>query len=354
MSTIQVLHLLGPLRASGMERMLVSSSKLWSKNGIRPIILGQGNSNPFKNELLDAGYEVQVISTVRSFRGICQFVNVLRILKPDIVHVHTESMHGPIALLIRLLLPKCKIIRTIHGIFHFSGMKLVKRKFQHLLSTIAGVRHVSVSEGVAKIEMKHYRLKSVVIENWLDPIFLSPTEFPARSETDSTKIALLGNCSLIKNHAEILSAVSNSPNLHVHHIGDETFLPDEELELFKILERAGKLVRYGQRSDIRALLMEVDFLVLPSLHEGFSVALAEAISLGIPCLINESEGTSWANNLPGVNVRPSKISWTEFLKDLTPEYIRIMRDAAQSARRAYSVRFSPERGIREYRKVYES
>ena len=58
-------HIMGPLRPSGMERMFQSSAGKWEQNGWFPIIVGQGDENPFAQKLIDVGHATEIQSQRR-------------------------------------------------------------------------------------------------------------------------------------------------------------------------------------------------------------------------------------------------------------------------------------------------
>ena len=55
-------------------------------------------------------------------------------------------------------------------------------------------------------------------------------------------------------------------------------------------------------SDVASLYDNTDIFVSASITEGFSIALAEALYSGLPCVISDIEGTSWAREMKNVFV----------------------------------------------------
>jgi glycosyltransferase involved in cell wall biosynthesis len=349
-----VFHVMAGLRSSGMERMFQSSAGLWEQSGWFPIIVGQGQDHPFAQDLIEVGYTIQYVRNLRTISGLMDLSKLLRQVKPDVVHIHTESMHGPIAILTRLILPRKKIVQTIHSTFEFYGWIKWKRLLQHSMSKLARVHHVAVGKGVAQNELQNYGLRSVVIENWISKNFFQDWDKGTKFATNQIVIALVGNCSEIKNHEILLRAVRNNPKFLIVHIGDESGGTEEERRLIAELGITKQILNLGVRNDIGELLSKCHLFAMPSLVEGFGLALAEAMAIGLPCIISSAYGLSWAENQLGVTVVKEELSWNSVLGHLNDSEVVDLTRKARQSRNEYLYRFSPLRGVREYVEVYSS
>ena len=348
------LHLMSSLKYSGMERMFQSSAGKWEANGWEVIIVGQGNDHPFADKLSAAGYRVRFIRKIRSFGGLFDFARMLVNLNPAVVHIHAESMHGPVSLLVRILRPRLQIIHTIHSTFNFTGFIRFKRLCQHAMLKLARVKSVSVSSEVAINESVNFHLKSQIIENWISDSFFDSRSKNIEYSTEPFVIGLVGNCSSIKNHSELLEAISKLSGFKVLHIGSESEAPVSELQFLDLLEQEKKLIRYGEQPHVQDLLRECHLFAMPSTHEGFGMALAEALALGIPCFISEARGLFWAHNLPGVKVVKNSTGWVSALQELNLDFLLQERAKALNSRALYQERWSADRGVSEYVRVYSS
>ena len=348
------LHLMSSLKYSGMERMFQSSAGKWEIQGWEVIIVGQGDDHPFADKLSAAGYQVRFVRKIRSFAGLFDFARMLVELKPAVVHIHAESMHGPVSLLIRVLRPRVQIVHTIHSTFNFTGFIRFKRLCQHAMLKLTRVKSVSVSSEVAINESANYNLKSQIIENWIsDSFFSSQSEF-FQNFSKPIIIGLVGNCSSIKNHIELLEAISKLSGFKVLHIGSESEAPVSESQFLDLLEQEKKLIRYGEQPHVQDLLRECHLFAMPSTQEGFGMALAEALALGIPCFISEARGLFWAHNLPGVKVVKNSTGWVSALQELNLDFLLQERAKALTSRAFNQERWSADRGVSEYVRVYSS
>ena len=88
----------------------------------------------------------------------------------------------------------------------------------------------------------------------------------------------------------ISSVVEQFPDLHVLFIGDGD-LREELQAQTKALELDRHIHFLGNRNDVPELLAASDYFVLPSLWEGLSMALVEAMASGLPIIATDVSGT---------------------------------------------------------------
>lgn len=94
----------------------------------------------------------------------------------------------------------------------------------------------------------------------------------------------------VKNHKDLLLGfkgfVARNPEATLHIVGDGP-LRNELAQLIKNCELEGKVYLMGSRSDVPQLLADFDCFVFPSLAEGFSGAIVEAMFAGLPILASD-------------------------------------------------------------------
>ena len=89
-----------------------------------------------------------------------------------------------------------------------------------------------------------------------------------------------------KNHEVIIKAIALLKNSKIHYyiaIGNKE-------EYLKKLANELNVHLIGYREDIPELLMSADLFVFPSYREGLSVALMEAMAVGLPCVVSNIRG----------------------------------------------------------------
>jgi glycosyltransferase involved in cell wall biosynthesis len=339
-----------------MERMLVSAAPYWQETGWQAEVVGQGNDHPFADDLTTAGYNVRYVRSLRTTAGLGDLARLLRATRPDVVHIHTEEAHGPVSLVARGTLPNVGLVRTIHNVFNFRGVTVARRRLQNTMARLVGTYHVAPSWDVADNERKNWSLNCKVIENWVADEFSHDMHSDRRSITAETplRVAMVGNCSDVKNHQMVLRSALALPRVVVVHVGGILAATQEEQVLVRQLEGQSRLEMLGARTDVAAILHGSQVFAMPSLHEGMPVALAEALCTGLPCLISDAPGLHWAASEPGVLVARDGSDWIKLLGRLSQDetFISSSTSAAQADSARQRERFSARRGVTEYAAVY--
>lgn len=99
-------------------------------------------------------------------------------------------------------------------------------------------------------------------------------------------ILSVGELSARKNHRVVIEALQHLPEDFWYVIIGRGQLEKELREL----DKTGRLVLLGYRTDIVDLLHISDVFVFPSRQEGLPVALMEALSCGIACYASKIRG----------------------------------------------------------------
>jgi glycosyltransferase involved in cell wall biosynthesis len=131
--------------------------------------------------------------------------------------------------------------------------------------------------------------------------------------SDTRLIAMVGTLKKVKGHCYIIEAMSElaprHPNAHLLIIGDGELRGDLQAQVAErdLLDRIHFL---GSRQDIPDLLAASDLFVLPSLWEGLSMALLEAMATGLPIVASSVSGTVQAiiPNETGLLVTPGNVA----------------------------------------------
>lgn len=341
---VRVLHLLATLRPSGMERMLVSAAEPFRQLGVRGLVVGQGAGHSYETELRRAGYSVRIIPSVRTLHGMLALQRLIRHARPDVIHVHTEGFFLPTVVLCAMALRSRSIVHTVHNVFDGPTGWRVRRRIQTGVGDRLLAAVVVPSTDVGVNERRSGR-RTVLIWNWVDRRFfrLSTQRGAGGRTPGSTRFLLVGNCNEAKNHRLALEAIAGL-DASVLHLGDESSAEAEERRMLDELEAAGRLPRRGPQPPDDAMI-EADAFLMPSRNEGMGVALAEAMTAGLPSFVADAPGLRWAAGEPGVrmvDLRPD--AWRRELSRFDPE-----RGPGEAASR---IDFSPERGASEYAALY--
>jgi glycosyltransferase involved in cell wall biosynthesis len=338
---------MGSLLPSGMERMFVSAAPYFLQAGVENVLVGQGNDQRFVAELEQAGYRVRVIPPVKTASGARAWGGVLRAEQPDLVHIHDEAAIVVSAPAARAILRGVPVVRSIHNEFQPTGRALLSRKVQGYMSNWVVAATIAVSPGVQRNELRFGRRARVVL-NWVDDRFWDLRDqraaLVAAGGVENDAVVMVGNCSPIKNHVLALRAVAPT-SLAVYFHGDERFASPEEEALLDRLEQEGRLRHRGTGDPGSSLVRAARFL-MPSRHEGMSIALAEALAVGLPAFVNEHAGSDWAASFPAMTYLPNEqTAWDRAVRG-------IATDDPATAASSLPEDLSAARGVRELLGLY--
>ena len=297
-SATQVLHVLNELKPSGAEIMLEAAGEIWVRANVVASILSVGERiGPFSSRLSNAGYELFHLPRSSSPSFLLKLYKLFS--KFDVIHIHTEHWNFIYGLIARLA--GCRVVRTIHNNFQYRGLTGIKLRLQRFILRCIGVKHVAISKGVSDNEVDFYKNTTHIVNNWLSTSKFNDFDSISRVESrnkfdvpeDAIVITVIGNCSEIKNHKLLLgvlpSIISKHQNACLLHAGsgaDE----QEERKLVAQLGIENHVKFLGHISDIPALMKSSDIFVMPSMHEGFSIAVLEALYCGLPCALSARPG----------------------------------------------------------------
>jgi glycosyltransferase involved in cell wall biosynthesis len=252
--------------------------------------------------------------------ALLRLVSEVRRQRIDLVHTHMDlaDYYGAAA---GRLGGARGVVSTRHNADEFRTRRTWKRyPFLVLerLSCAAADRVVCVSQGVAEFLVVHEHLprrRLSVIPNGIDEALLA---VPPSREAARARLALppfhpllgsVGRLEPQKGHSYLLRAlqtiVATRPAAGLVIAGDGPLRDDLEAEARR-LGLADRVRFLGFYRDVPALLAALDLFVLPSLWEGMSKALLEAMAVACPIVATRAVGVDEAvrDGEEGILVEP--------------------------------------------------
>lgn len=292
--------------------MLVSSTDAFRKNHIKNIVVGRGAEHPYAIEMRDAGLDVYKISSYRFWTlGGRRLRQLIAKTEPDIVHIHTEG-DWLLTVYSLCLFRKRRpvLVRTVHSVFTPRGLGYLKRRLQAFLADCYVSQFIAPSPEIQQNEANYGR-HPILVHNWVDDRFIRSV----RGKTAPSKppvATIVGNCSDIKNHELALEAALDT-DWDIVHLGSTEGASQRERELLEKLDLGGKLRFCGSGNPLD-FFPETDLFMMPSHKEGFGVALAEALSFGVPAVVSDVPSFQWTDDIQGVTRLEKNVStWNYFL-----------------------------------------
>lgn len=359
-------YVVNSLNAGGTEKLAFEMSLAFAAEfGVHVFCLDEPGR--WAVELRDRGVAVHCLWRQPGFdtRMASRLASALRACGARIVHAH-QCTPWLYAALSRLRYPTPRLLLEEHGRFFPEPDNRVRRAVNRALIRRLTHRFVAVSDDVRNRLRRYEGLDGVdidVIYNGVAPSTpLTVLERAAlRQElgfgTDSFVVGTVGRFDPIKNlpmlGRALAIACERNPRVRGLLIGDG---PDLGVmrALVEQLGLGSRVSFTGFRGDAHTLAKCMDLFVLSSFSEGISVALLEAISAGVPVAVTAvggnpevvvSEETGW--------VVPSNA--TEVLAAAILEAADSPArcdDLARAGRRRLEERFTFDRMIASYRRLY--
>ena len=196
---------------------------------------------------------------------------------------------------------KCKVIYIAHGFHFYKGAPLANKYIyywvENFLSRYTDVL-ITINEEDYQSSLKFHAKKTCKING----IGIDTRKFLKINNCEDlrTELSLAADDYILfsvgelierKNHIVVIDALKRLDNPHIHYVvaGEGkllTFLK-EKIEQFGLTKQVHLL---GYRTDINRLCNSSDVFVMPSLQEGLSVALMEAMSCGKPIIASRIRG----------------------------------------------------------------
>ncbi|WP_405878064.1 glycosyltransferase [Streptomyces sp. NBC_01384] len=312
----RVCLLIGQLGLGGAEKQLVLLARGLSARGIRTHLLVMFEKGPREEELRDSGVSVVELgfgrrsplwkSFVGNARAFARFVAFLRKERPQVLQaflMHAYLMAAPAARLARV--PVLVAGRRSLGFFkqgHRLALALERvatRWTDFLVANAQAVADdVRSDEGVPEA-------KIAVIHNGMPQNEFEPVD-PAEVDTLLPVVLCVANLAPHKGHRYLLEACATLRRTQnpctLVLIGDGP----ERSRLQQMADRLEIDARFlGARTDVAGFLARADVVVLPSLFEGSSNAVMEAMAVGLPVVATAVGGTPELLEGRGVLVAPA-------------------------------------------------
>lgn len=233
---------------------------------------------------------VQKIDPISDLKALASTVNLIRRVRPDLVHCHTTKA-GLIGRLAARL-AGVPAVFTAHTWCFSEGTSLAWRALGRPCETLAALcskQIITVSEAnrAAAIE-KHIARpeKFVTVHNGGQD-----TQYRAKPGAgDPPRIMMVARFAAQKNQKLLIETVAKlkSPVV-LSLIGDGPLRPQAE-QAAAACPAHIKVEFLGQRQDIPELLSQADLFVLSTNWEGFPISILEAMRAGLPVISTDVNG----------------------------------------------------------------
>lgn len=303
MTKIKVLEVIRQGQIGGGESHLLDLVTFLDKERFEPVCLSF-TSGEMIHRLEAMGIRCHVIDTLRpfDFKIQRQIIQLIVDEKVQIIHAHgsraVSNMLWPAK---KLHIP---LIYTVHGwSFHDDQSKLVRtlRQWSEKLICSLASRVICVSQSNADTGRECFGLKNpMVIENGINLVKFNPDGQFNELHTsfgfvpDDFVVGFIARCTKQKAPLDFLEGVrlahQQNPQIKGLFVG-EGDLDAEVDDYIAAHQMSGYVYRSKFRTDVPDLLHCIDVYCLPSLWEGLSIALLEAMAMGKAIIATPTDGT---------------------------------------------------------------
>ncbi len=299
---ITILYVFAALPVGGAEQVLVTEVEGLDKTRYTPLVCVLSEKGPIGEMIEKMGIPVIPLFRMKKNRfdyGIIRDLKRVMVQeKVSIVHTHLYD-GGKYGRLAARLAKVPVVIHTIHNIY-------VKRRSKHHLInwclSFFTDRIIAVSGAVKESVVRYDHIRPEKIQVLYNGIDLSQGDLALdRDDVRSSLgikhqdvvIGVIARLEEQKGHQVLLEALSLIPdlptNLKVLIVGDGKLRLSLEEETKK-RGLSSRVVFLGTRKPIFPILKALDLFLLPSLWEGFSIALLEALAMGVPVIATKVGG----------------------------------------------------------------
>lgn len=177
---------------------------------------------------------------------------------------------------------------------HDYGYAGIPLAFAHLFSLRWIDQVVAMNQSMAKQISKYSGITAEVVGNFIDEQSLNSRRI-MKNESDPFIFVFVGSLNSRKQPRLLVNALRNlkerNINAYVEYVGlgPELKIIEKDAIKFNIV----KFVKFhGFLRNPDSIVKKADVLVLPSLSEGISRAAMEALYLGIPCVLRDTDGNA--------------------------------------------------------------
>lgn len=272
--------------AENQARLLVKHLK----ENVDQIDVFTRNYETTEDPIDDAGISVHRYWKAHGFgskeiSALCIAFGLFRARKKfDIFHVHQCNVLAYFVALVGSLTKKPVIIKVANSGLKFDFYTMKKRRFgSYMLKYIlrSNARFIALSESIAK-QLEQNGVSKSSIDIIPNGVKISPH---ANLKYTDPSIGFVGRLEEVKRPFILIDLAKHFPKIQFHIFGDGSIKNCLKEKVASIGIK--NVIFHGEISNIDIIYNQLNLIVLPSLAEGMSNTLLEAVVRGIRCLVTD-------------------------------------------------------------------
>ena len=300
---MKITHVVENLERGGLERVVVDLAGMQHRAGHDCVVVCLFGAGALAPELRRQGIAVHACgkSAGLDLRALLRLRSLLRARRNGVIHTHNATAHYHAALAL-IGAAACRLVNTRHGMGGDDRLSRRERLYRLSMPLTHGV--AAVCEAARDRFLAHGRYPRggiEVVRNGIHVERFKPSSLAMRSRlaaelgfAEGTRlIGTVGRLNVVKDQARLIHALARLQGVDAGLV----IVGDGPLrgELERCAQQAGVAgqVRFlGDRDDVHRLLPGFDLFVLPSLSEGYSIALLEAAASALPIVATAVGGNA--------------------------------------------------------------
>lgn len=328
------------------------------------VFICTGPEGPFCHALHDLGIPFhscptlqRAIHPIQDMRAVLEIRRAIQRFQPDLVSIHSSKtgILGRVACW-SLGIP---CIFTVHGWAFTEGVPRTQRRLYSILERIfapLAKRIICVSEYDRSIAMKNgissHRL--LCIHNGMPDICTELHARPGSVDDGIIRLVMVARFDIPKDHAALLYACSDLPQVHLDLLGDGPNL-NAMRELAATLDMSDRVRFPGYCTDVAKVMSDAHLFALISHWEGFPRTTIEAMRAGLPTVVSDVGGAAEAvmEGITGYTIPRGDVGrLRERLRKLSDDQVLRQR-MGQAGRERYETEFTFDRMFEQTFSVYK-
>lgn len=300
MNAIRVLHIVGKMDRAGAETMLMNLYRHIDRTQVQfDFVTFTTDQGDYDEEILALGGKIFPIIANNSIERMFKLTNFLK-QYPEYRIVHTHMLLNNAFHLLA-----AKKAGIPHRISHSHSTKNTKsgvvanfyEKLAIYLNKNLSTKRIACGKEAAEylfntIENVWLLNNAIDLQLYKEISLTNKNSWKAiKGDTQGLKIIQVGRLNEIKNHIfslEIARKLKEKGINFTFFIVGQGHLEDSIRKNIKNYGLEENTFLLGVRSDVPSLMAGADFMLMPSLHEGFPVVLVESQAIGLASILSEN------------------------------------------------------------------
>lgn len=358
----KIVHIITGLNMGGAERMLYNVVTTSNNSKYEHTVISMMDMGYYGHQLKERNIQVFCLNMTRGVPRYSSIFEARRICK-DADIIQTWMYHADLfGTLVKILLPGKKLIWGIR-LSDVDPNRDTKSTIRAaaINSRLSWIPQAIVCNSISGIE-NHVRLgykrdRIKYVPNGIDTDIYYKRENKASEKP--LVLCTVGRWNIQKGYAYLIAALgkvkSKRNDFKLLMCGNQ--LSEDNEALVKLINDAGifENVRLlGPCSEVYNILSKADIFVLPSLGEGFSNALGEAMACELPCIVTDVGDSAEVLGDSGwvVPPRDSDALAAIIINSLEAD-IELLREMGVAARKRIVEQFSIIRSVGIFETLYE-